>query len=218
MDAWISGAPPLDALAAALTTLIVAVDPVGLAPIFVGLTAGFSAATKRSIALRATIIAFVVLALFSLVGERLLSALGIALPAFRISGGLLLFYVAFEMVFERREDRKRETAERAADEGDHHRIAAFPLAIPLMAGPGAVTACILLAGELGTEPIGLAALLAVIALVCVSCLLCFLAAGTISRLLGDTGRIVLTRLLGMILAALAVQFVSDGVRGLITGT
>lgn len=209
-----------DAIVSALTTLIVAIDPVGLAPIFVGLTSGLSAREKRNIALKATVIAFLVLTGFSLVGERLLGALGIALPAFRISGGLLLFYVAFEMVFERRrEERKRATAERAAHEDDHDptHIAAFPLAIPLMAGPGAITACILLAGSLGAKPAGLAVLGGIIALVCLTCLACFLAAEGISRLLGTTGRIVLTRLLGMILAALAVQFVIDGVRGVMAG-
>ncbi len=210
----------IESLVTALTTLLVAVDPLGLAPIFIGLTRGLDDAKKRSIAIRATLIAFAILATFTFAGERLLHALGIALPAFRISGGLLLFYVAFEMVFAHREERKRETAARSMeidhrDEDDPIHMAAFPLAIPLMAGPGAITACILLAGDMGATPTGLTVLIGVIAFVCLSALVCFLAAATLSRWLGVTGQLVLTRLLGMLLAALAVQFVADGVRGLI---
>lgn len=206
---------PTDLLISALTTLIVAIDPVGLAPIFVGLTSDLSAERRRQIAVIATLIAFAILAFFTVLGEAFLATLGIGIPAFRIAGGLLLFYVAFEMVFELRDQRKKTAADIATeDDSDHaHNIAAFPLAIPLMAGPGAITACILLSARLSPEPNGLAILVGLIAAVCAMCLVSFLAAGIITRILGNLGRLVLTRLLGVILAALAIQFIVDGVRG-----
>jgi multiple antibiotic resistance protein len=145
-----------------------------------------------------------------------LRQLGITLPAFRIAGGLLLFAVAFEMVLGLRVERAAKDAEQAVEE--HVRdIAAFPLAIPLMAGPGAITASILLAGQAAYRPLWLAALLAVVIVVTAMCFVAFLAAGRIGRLLGVTGSVVLSRLLGVILAALAVQYVVDGVRAAFAG-
>jgi len=140
-----------------------------------------------------------------------LRQLGITLPAFRIAGGLLLFAVAFEMVLGLRVGRDAKDAEQAVEEHLHN-MAAFPLAIPLMAGPGAITATILLAGQTAYRPQWLAALLAVIVAVMAACLLSFFAADRIGKLLGVTGNVVLSRLLGVILAALAVQYVVDGVR------
>jgi len=214
----LSTVPP-EMLISAFATLLVAIDPLGLAPIFAGLTDGLSARQKRTIAFTATALAFAILAVFTIFGEQFLRALGVALPAFRIAGGLLLFYTAFEMVFERREERKRDTADRTREQlsSQDRNLAAFPLAIPLMAGPGAITACILLAADMGTTTAGLSTLIAIIAVICLLCLIGFLAAGFLTRLLGDLGRTVLTRLLGVILAALAVQFVADGVRGFIAG-
>ena len=136
-----------DYLVSALVTLLVAVDPVGLAPIFLSLTRGMTAGERRRVAVRAALIAFGILAFFGLGGEILLRLLGIGLPAFRIAGGLLLFWIGFEMVFERRNDRKQHTAEVAITTDHIRNVAAFPLAIPLMAGPGAITAMILLAGR-----------------------------------------------------------------------
>lgn len=152
---------------------------------------------------------------FAFFGQPVLGALGIGLPAFRIAGGLLLFWIAFEMVFELRNRRKSGVARTAIDEDHIRNVAAFPLAIPLMAGPGTITATMLIAGSARGEPVRLAALVGVIALVSLACLLVFLAAERLSKLLGITGNLVLTRLLGVILAALAVQFVIDGVRAML---
>jgi multiple antibiotic resistance protein len=142
-------------------------------------------------------------------------ALGVSLPAFRIAGGLLLFWISFEMVFERRNERKQATAETAITQDHIRNVAAFPLAIPLMAGPGALTAMMLLAGRAGGDPLMLVALAVICGLVVLSCLIVFLLAVPIARLLGITGNVVLTRLLGVILAALAVQFVIDGVKAVV---
>jgi multiple antibiotic resistance protein len=202
---------PFDYLISALVTLFIVVDPVGLAPIVRAVTHGLSAAHRRQVALRAVLIAVAILAGSAIVGDWLLHKLAITLPAFRIAGGLLLFSIASEMVFGVRIERQSKTAEEALDERVRN-VAAFPLAIPLMAGPGAITATILLAGRASGHPPQLAILLGVVAIVCAACLAVFLLAGRIERFLGTTGNLVLQRLLGVILAALAVQFVIDGVR------
>jgi multiple antibiotic resistance protein len=142
--------------------------------------------------------------------------LSISLPAFRIAGGLLLFSIASEMVFGLRITRQSVTTDRAVEEHVRN-IAAFPLAIPLIAGPGAITATILLAGRAGGDPLRLALLIAIIAAIMALCPVVFLAASRIERLLGVSGNTVLSRLLGVLLAALAVQFVIDGVRAVIAG-
>lgn len=201
----------LDFLKTAFVTLLVTVDPPGLAPVFLGLTFGMARSVKREVALRATLIAFAILAAFAFGGGALMNALGISIPAFRIAGGLLLFYIAFEMIFELRRERKREFASDAV-EIDHVRdFAAFPLAIPLMSGPGSITATILLAGRANGDWQALAGLMAIVALVMLLCYVTFLLAEQVGRLLGTTGNLVLSRMLGVVLAALAVQFVIDGV-------
>ena len=205
----------LDYISAALVTLLVTLDPVALAPIFVSLTRGMTTAERRRVSMRACLIAFGILAFFGLGGEVLLRLLGVGIPAFRISGGLLLFWIAFEMVFERRNERKQHTADIAITEDHIRNVAAFPLAIPLMAGPGTITAVILLAGRADGNVGYLSALLILIALGILSCLVVFSAADRVSRWLGVTGNVVLTRLLGVILAGLAVQFIIDGVLALI---
>src|SRR6478609_25073 len=149
-----------DFISAALVTILVTLDPPALAPIFVSLTRGMNAAERRRVAMRASVLAFFILAFFGLGGEILLRLLGVGIPAFRISGGLLLFWIAFEMVFERRNERKQHTADIAVTEDHIRNVAAFPLAIPLMAGPGAITAMILLAGRAEASPLALALLLA----------------------------------------------------------
>lgn len=204
-----------DYISAALVTLLVTLDPPALAPIFVSLTRGMNGDERRRVALRAALIAFGILAFFGLGGEILLRLLGVGIPAFRISGGLLLFWIAFEMVFERRNERKQHTADVAITEDHIRNVAAFPLAIPLMAGPGAITATILLAGRADGNPIYLGCLIALIALGVASCFLVFMAAERVSRMLGVTGNVVLSRLLGVILAGLAVQFIIDGVQALL---
>jgi MarC family membrane protein len=202
---------PLDYLISALVTLIVVVDPVGLVPTFLAVTQGLPQQARRRIALRACIIAAAILAGTALVGDWLLHQLGITLPAFRIAGGLLLFAVASEMIFGVRIERQSKQAEDALEEHVRN-VAAFPLAIPLMAGPGAITATLLLAGQARGDPIALAVLIGVVMLVCALCLGVFLLANRVDRMLGITGNVVLSRLLGVLLAALAVQYVIDGVR------
>lgn len=186
-------------------TLFVIIDPIGLAPLFVAITAGMPGPERRAIALRAAGVAVGLLTLFGVFGEAVLGFAGISMPAFRIAGGILLFLTALEMLFERRTKRREDQAQ-----DDHPDPSVFPLATPLIAGPGAMATMILLGGEVERAPLAMAGvhlvMLAVIGLV----LLLFLAAGLLERALGRTGINVVTRLLGMLLAALAVQFVLDG--------
>jgi multiple antibiotic resistance protein len=195
----------------ALVTLIVVVDPIGLVPSFAAITHGLPQRSRRNVALRACLIAAAILAGSALIGEWLLRTLSISLPAFRIAGGLLLFSIASEMLFGVRTQRQSQAAEQALDEHVRN-IAAFPLAIPLMAGPGAITATVLLAGRAGGNPVQLAILLGVVVAVFALCFVVFLLGQRIAERIGTTGNIVLSRLLGVLLAALAVQFVVDGVR------
>lgn len=205
--------PGADALLNALTALIVTIDPIGLAPLFLGVTRGLDGAQRRQVGLRAAIIAFVVLLVFALVGRSVLALLGITVPAFRVAGGLLLFFIAYEMVFARRSERKERSAEVAVTKDHIHDIAAFPLAIPLIAGPGAISAVIILSGQF-PEVTGKAALVGIIFACIAATALIFLIAERVDRILGETGRSILTRLLGVILAALAVQYVADGAKAL----
>ncbi len=207
---------PLDFFIAAFVTLLVVVDPIGLVPTFLAVTTGLPAQARRSVALRACLIATAILAGSALGGDWLLRTMSVTLPAFRIAGGLLLFSIASEMVFGVRIARQSKAAEDVIE--DHVRnIAAFPLAIPLMAGPGAITATVLLAGRSGGDTMRLGILLAVICAVMAICLLAFTAAARIGKLIGTTGNVVMSRLLGVLLAALAVQFVVDGVRAALAG-
>jgi multiple antibiotic resistance protein len=205
--------PTLDAIFNAFVTLLVTIDPPGLAPLFLVLTAGMNRAQRMQVAVRASVTAFVVLALFAVAGASILGVFGITLPAFRVAGGLLLFYIAFEMIFERRQDRKEKSADAAITRDHIHNIAAFPLAIPLIAGPGAISATVLISGSFSGLP-ALAALVGIILLSILLTYLVFVLAEMIDGFLGETGRSILTRLLGLILAALAVQFVADGVKAL----
>ena len=200
-----------DYITSAIATLLVVADPVFLSALFLGITNGMAPSQRREVAVRGSIIAFCILLAAGLGGAKLLELLGISLSAFRIAGGLLLLSSAAEMVFDRRSQRLQAAAEQAISVDHVKNIAAFPLAIPLMAGPGAITAMILLAGRADGRMEYLVALYMVAALVMAACLACFLMAERISKLMGITGRAVLTRLLGIILAALAVQFVIDGV-------
>ncbi len=204
----------LEFLISAFVTLLIVFDPIGLAPTFIAITQGMPGPARRQVAIRASIIAVLILAGAALGGDKLLSALGISLAAFRIAGGLLLFSIASEMVFGLRIQRQSATAEQALEERVRN-VAAFPLAIPLMAGPGAITAMVLLSGRATGHPDMLAGLIGVAFVVVALCLIVFLAASRIEKLLGITGNVVLSRLLGVLLAALAVQFVVDGVRVLL---
>ena len=207
---------PLNFVISALVTLFVVVDPIGLAPTFLAVTEGLPRRARRSVALRASIIAGAILIGTALLGDWLFRALGISLSAFRIAGGLLLFSIAFEMVFGVRMRREGEAAEQAVEEHVRN-VAAFPLAIPLLAGPGAITATVLLAGRANGDPLLTGLLMAVVIFVAATSFVAFILAGRISGLLGMTGNIVLSRLLGVLLAALAVQFVIDGIRAVLAG-
>jgi multiple antibiotic resistance protein len=196
-------------LITAFVTLFVVIDPIGTAPLFVALTQGMPAARRRSIGVRACVIAAILLALFGLAGEEFLRFIGISMPAFQIAGGILLFLTALDMLFDRRSQRRKDHAdEGTAAPADDPSV--FPLAMPLIAGPGAMATMVLLINETGRSPQGLVlvtgVMLGVIALVFLS----FLSAGLIERLLRRTGTMVMTRLFGLLLAALSVQFVLNG--------
>jgi multiple antibiotic resistance protein len=207
---------PIEFLISAFVTLAVVVDPIGLVPSYLAVTQGLPKSARRSVAWRAALIAGLILAGSALIGDWLLRTLSIGLPAFRIAGGLLLFSIASEMVFGLRIERQSRQAEEAIEEHVRN-VAAFPLAIPLMAGPGAITATVLLAGRSNSDPMMLAILLAVIAVVLAICIVVFTLAARIGKLLGVTANIVISRLLGVLLAALAVQFVIDGTRLALAG-
>ncbi|MGR6430790.1 MarC family protein [Rhizobium sp. PAMB 3174] len=200
-----------DFLINSITTLLVTTDPPGLAPIFLGMTAGMSTSQRRQVALRGVIIAFFILAFFAIAGATVLTQLGISMGAFRVAGGLLLFWIAFEMIFEKRQQRHENTKEVALTKDQIHDLAAFPLGIPLIAGPGAISATILLSGSLD-GPVQKAGLVTVIAFCLAIMLVVLMVAERLDRFLGMTGRAILTRLLGVLLAALSVQFVIDGVK------
>ncbi|PVH30814.1 MarC family protein [Pararhodobacter oceanensis] len=197
------------ALVSAFVTMFVIIDPIGLTPMFIALTQGSDAAHRRAVARRACLIAAGLLIVFALVGEAVLTAVGITMPAFQIAGGLLLFLTALDMLFERRTQRRSTHA--APDEARPD-PSVFPLAMPLIAGPGAMASVILLAGQTNSIAGTLSILAVTLAVVLIAFLL-FLVATPVERLLGTTGNMVVTRLLGMLLAALSVQFILDGIEG-----
>ena len=194
----------------AFVTFLVVIDPPGCAPIFAGLTRDATAAERRSMAIRASLVAAGILLFFGLLGEDLLKMLGISLAAFRIAGGIMLFLIALDMVFERRTQRRESRAQEVEADPEHDDVSVFPMAIPMIAGPGSIASIMLLMAKsdgYGESLTVLAALAAVLLLTLVS----LLAAGWLMRLLGHRMEAMLTRLLGVILAALAAQFVIDGI-------
>jgi len=201
----------LPALIAAFTTLFIIIDPPGLAPVFIALTQGMTARQRRTIAIRAFLVASSLMMVFLFLGEAVLGFIGISMDAFRIAGGILLFLTALDMLFQRRQARREDNA--AEGQAEHHDDpSVFPLALPLIVGPGAITTVILLAGQ-AEGAADMVAIAGVIIAVLLIVLLAFLAAPAIERALGKTGLNIVTRVLGMLLAALAVQFVLDGLRG-----
>jgi len=201
----------LNYVTSSFVTLVLVIDPIGLAPAFIALSHGLDASQKRALALRSSTIAAAILIVTALLGNWFLAQLQIGLSAFQISGGILLFGVAARMILGehmRQESREAESAarEKIAD------LAAYPLAIPLIAGPGAITATLLLASRTGGNPLWLLALVLIIAAVASASALSFLLASQLARVLGRTGNIVLARLLGIVLAAFATQFVVDGIK------
>lgn len=194
---------------------MVVVDPIGVAAIFAALTHGDSVAERTRTAFKGTALAAAILTVFTLVGAPLLQALGIGIPAFRIAGGVLLFLLAIDMVLARDSGLRSTTVREQEEAVTRQDISVFPLAIPLLAGPGAITSMLLLAGAGSGGALTTAAVLAVMLVVMAIALLALLSAGRIMRLIGVTGSGVVSRVLGILLAALAVQFVVDGVRGAI---
>jgi multiple antibiotic resistance protein len=193
----------------AFVTFLVVIDPPGCAPIFAGLTKGAEPAHRRAMAVRSVLIAAGILLFFALLGEDLLRALGISLSAFRIAGGIMLFLIAIDMVFEKRTERREHRAQEvSASEAED--ISVFPMAIPMIAGPGSIASVMLLMARSDGLPQSLIVLGALIATLALT-LLALLAAGPLMRLVGHKMEAMVTRLLGVILAALAAQFVIDGV-------
>jgi multiple antibiotic resistance protein len=200
----------IELFVSAFVTFFVVIDPPGCAPIFAGLTSGASAVHRRAMAVRAVLVASAILFGFALFGEALLRALGISLNAFRIAGGIMLFLIALEMVFEKRTERREDRAEKIkADEAAD--ISIFPMAMPMIAGPGSIASVMLLVSQssgIASSAVVLAAMASVLALTLVALLI----AGPIMRVVGARIEAVVSRLLGVLLAALAAQFVIDGLR------
>ncbi|MGX7951011.1 MarC family protein [Tsuneonella sp. HG249] len=199
----------------AFVTLFVVIDPPGCAPIYAGLTKGATPAQSRAMALRACLIAGAILVVFALFGEDLLNALHIELDSFRIAGGIMLFLIALDMVFEKRTQRREARAEKVAAENaltaEVDDVSVFPMAMPMLAGPGAIASVMLLTAKAqGWE--GTLVVLGALGAVLVLTLLALVAASPLMRLFGARVEAVITRLLGVLLAALAAQYVIDGLR------
>lgn len=198
----------LELYISSLITFFVVIDPPGCAPIFAGLTAGAAAADRRSMAIRAVAVASGILLVFALFGEDLLRGLGISLASFRIAGGIMLFLIALEMVFEKRTERREDRAAKVtASEAED--VSIFPMAMPMIAGPGSIASVMLLMARNDGVPRTLVVLGAMATILALT-LAALLAAGPLMRLLGARIEAVITRLLGVLLGALAVQFVMDG--------
>ena len=195
----------------ALVTFFVVIDPPGCAPIFASLTAGATSAHRRAMAIRSTMVASMILLLFAAFGEQFLGAMGISLDAFRIAGGIMLFMIAIEMVFEKRTERRENRAEDVKANPAHDDISIFPMAIPMIAGPGSITSVMLLTARSNGIEQSLT-VLAALGVVIVVTLLSLLAAGPLMKALGYKIEAMITRILGVVLAALAAQFVIDGVK------
>ena len=191
-------------------TLLVVIDPLGLAPIFAALTRGYPQKRKRETAIRGSVLGTVILLIFAFVGDVLLQALGIGIPAFRIAGGVLLFLLSLDMVFASPTGLRSRTTREQEEDDYNQDVSVFPLAIPLLAGPGAITTVLLYTGE--RSPVELGIFVGVLLFVLLLTLLSLLLAPRIMGLFGETGANVLSRVLGVLLAALAVQFVLDGLQ------
>lgn len=205
-----------DLFLSAFVTLFVVIDPPGCAPIYAGLVKGASRSQATAMAVRACFIAALILLVFALFGEKLLGALHIELNSFRIAGGIMLFVIALDMVFEKRTQRREERADKIMSTPEVEDVSVFPMAMPMIAGPGSIATIMLLTARAeGTEQtlIVLAALGAVLILT----LAALVAAGPLMKLLGSRVEAVITRLLGVLLAALAAQYVIDGVKAVLTG-
>jgi multiple antibiotic resistance protein len=194
----------------AFVTFFVVIDPPGCAPIFASLTSGAPPAHRRAMAIRSVVVASSILFVFAIFGEAFLGALGISLDAFRIAGGIMLFIIALEMVFEKRTER-RETRAQDVMAHEHEDISIFPMGIPMIAGPGSIASAMLLTSRANGWPESLT-VLGALASVLLLTMLCLLVAGPLMKLLGYRLEAMITRVLGVILAALAAQFVIDGIK------
>ena len=200
----------------AFITLAVVIDPPGCAPIFASLTSGTDASHRRRMAIRSVAVAWSILIFFALLGEPLLDTLGISLSAFRLAGGIMLFMIALDMVFEKRTERREERVKEIEGTPEAEDISVFPMAIPMIAGPGSIASIMLLTARAegtGEWLVVLGAMTGVLALT----LLALLAAGPLMRLIGAKLEAMITRILGVILAALAAQFVIDGLERSLPG-
>ncbi|WP_421723387.1 MarC family protein [Bauldia sp.] len=190
-------------------TLFVTANPISIVPLFLVVTAGMISKERNAVAIRSVLIATVILIAFAVAGDRIIAFFGITIEAFEVAGGLLLFATAFHMIFAS-EDRGQKAAASVTD-SDLTTVAVFPLAIPMMAGPGAISATILLTSR-RDDWVELVGLIIAIAALMVLTFLVLIASRRIDNLIGSVGRIVVGRLLGVILAALAIQFMGTGVR------
>jgi multiple antibiotic resistance protein len=195
----------------ALVTFLVIIDPPGCAPIFASLTRGATPVHRRAMAIRSSLIAWAILMFFALLGRPMLHALGISLASFRIAGGILLFYIAIEMVFEKRTQRREDRAHSIEGTPEADDISVFPMAMPMIAGPGSIASAMLWVSRAET-PLHIVVVLTAITTVMALTMLTLLAAGPLMRLIGPKIEAVITRILGVILAALAAQFVIDGLK------
>lgn len=195
----------------ALVTFFVVIDPPGCVPIYASLTQGATAAQRRQMAIRAVGVAAIVLLLFAVGGEPFLGALGISLDAFRVAGGLMLFLIAIDMVFEKRTERRESRAEEVARDPEIEDVSVFPMAIPMIAGPGSIASVMLLTSRAQSIEADLV-VLAALGIILLLLLAGLLAAGPVMRVLGSKVEAMITRLLGVILAALAAQYVIDGIK------
>ena len=201
----------MELFGSALVTFLVIIDPPGCAPIFASLTRGTPPAHRRAMAIRSAMIAWAILMFFALLGKPMLHALGISLASFRIAGGIMLFFIALDMVFERRTERREKRAEEIEGTPEAEDISVFPMAIPMITGPGSIASAMLWVSR--AESIAeVAVVLAAITTVMVITLLTLLAAGPLMRMIGEKVEAMITRILGVILAALAAQFVVDGLK------
>ena len=201
----------IELFGSALVTFLVIIDPPGCAPIFASLTRGASSADRRAMAVRSSLIAWVILMFFALLGRPMLHALGISLASFRLAGGIMLFFIAMDMVFERRTERRSKRAEEIERTPEVEDISVFPMAMPMIAGPGSIASAMLWVSR-AEEPVYVVIVLAAITTVMLLTLITLLAAGPLMRLIGDKVESAITRILGVILAALAAQFIVDGLR------
>lgn len=201
----------IELFVSAFATLFVVIDPPGCAPIFAGLTSGADEAHRRAMAIRAVFVAAIILVLFALFGRALLGGLGISLYSFRIAGGVMLFLIALDMVFEKRTERREDRAEKAKRGDPPPDIAVFPMAMPMIAGPGSIASVMLLMSHSETYREQLV-VFGALAVILVLTLIALLAAGPLMRIVGAKIEAVISRLLGVLLAALATQFVIDGIR------